>query len=76
MPSDGLTLLPARRSLTADDFLVELQRGPPPGRDHAGHAGLQAVPGARLVLTLSGSQRQGLVRAPAGACGWTAAWCT
>jgi molybdate transport system ATP-binding protein len=60
IPSDGITLLePAAQR--PDDFSAEVSEARHLGEITLATLSLPAVPGARLVLTLAGAQRQGLV---------------
>lgn len=59
IPSDGITLVdPAARG--ADDFAAEVVQARHLGEITLATLSLAAVPGARLVLTLSGTQQQRL----------------
>ena len=57
IPGDGITLL-ARTAQAADEFDVEVIEARHLGEISLGTMTLASVPGARLLLTLSGPQRQ------------------
>lgn len=61
IPSDGITLV-APAELRAGDFSAVVHEARYLGEITLATLVLADVPGARLVLTLSGSQRQGLMR--------------
>jgi molybdate transport system ATP-binding protein len=60
IPSDGITLVDAA-ARRADDFSAQVSEARHLGEITLATLTLAEVPGARLVLTLSGPQRQGLV---------------